>query len=198
MTIRMYERVSSKQQQFESQRGDLEAFARSEEAKGTEVVWYRDKFTGKTTNRPDFTRLMKEARAGDTIVVHRLDRLGRSVRELVNLFADLQERRIGFQSLRDSFNLDTASGRLMLNMLISIAQFETEVRAERIASAIATRRAQGKAWTGGRPKGSCHRLTPELRQIVLGLKAEGKAVVAIAKSLKLARSSVYTILSEAS
>src|SRR5271154_5343935 len=99
-TTAIYVRVSSKQQDQRSQEPDLKRWLLSQE--GT-VEWYRDKFTGKTMTRPGMDKLMVDARSGKvgTIVVWRLDRLGRTAKGLTALFEELVQRSINLVSLKD-------------------------------------------------------------------------------------------------
>ena len=139
----IYLRVSSRRQDHASQMPDLERWETSHDAP---VVWYRDKFTGKTMDRPGMERLLAELRAGkvDRIVVWRLDRLGRTTRGLCQLFDELGERRVDLVSLKDGFSLASPAGRLHARILASVAEYETEVRAERIAAGQAVARRRGK------------------------------------------------------
>lgn len=150
--IAIYARVSSRQQDLRSQEPDLNRWA--ETCADAPVKWYKDKFTGKTMDRPGWKRLEADLIAGKVsrIVVWRLDRLGRTAAGLTALFEDLQRRNIGFESLRDKVDLSTAAGRLMANVLASVAAYENEVRSERILAGQAVARANGKRW-GGSQKG---------------------------------------------
>ena len=105
MTIRIYVRVSSRKQHHRSQTPDLKLWA-----EGKEAVWYRDKATGKTMERPGWERLMRNVQPGDTIVVWRLDRLGRTASGLTQLFEELQERKVNLVSLKDQIDLSTPAG----------------------------------------------------------------------------------------
>ena len=95
-------------------------------AQEDEVVWYRDKFTGKTMDRPGWNRLMAAVSAGNVskVVVWRLDRLGRTAKGLTALFDDLCNKKVGLFSLRTSLDLSTPAGRLMANVLASVAAYE--------------------------------------------------------------------------
>jgi DNA invertase Pin-like site-specific DNA recombinase len=75
--------------------------------------------------------------------------------------------------LKDGFDLSSASSRFTLNILASVAKFETEVRAERIAAGIAAKKARGETWNNGRPKGSNRKATPEVRRQVMRMKQQG-------------------------
>lgn len=157
--IAIYVRVSSKSQDQRSQLSDLEKWAGIQDG---EIVWYKDKFTGKTMDRPGWNKLVAAIDAGavSKVVVWRLDRLGRTAKGLTALFDDLYKRKIGLFSLRDSLDLSTPAGRLMANVLASVAAYETEVRAERVLAGQAAARAQGKAW-GGSKKGRLLSVTKE-------------------------------------
>lgn len=81
--------------------------------------------------RPQLLKMLDTLREGDTIVVYKLDRLGRSLRELVNLIALLEERKIEFVSLKDAIDTSTAQGRFFLNIFASLAEFEMDIIRER-------------------------------------------------------------------
>ncbi len=192
-TIAIYVRVSSDKQLHRSQLADLK---RWEAANPDAVVrFYRDKASGKTMDRAGWNKLWADVEAGKVsrIVVWRLDRLGRTAAGLTSLFENLQERRVGLLSLRDSLDLSTPSGRLMANVLASVAAYETEVRAERIRAGIAAAKAEGKTW-GGRKEGSRNRSTSEKAKAVRKLHAAGENVSAIARTVGLSRPTVYSIL----
>ncbi len=112
----LYLRVSSKVQDTASQEPDLKRWAA---AADEPVVWYRDKFTGKSMDRPGWNKLEAADRAGKVsrIVVWRLDRLGRTAKGLTALFDDLVNRKVNLVSLRDGLDLSTPAGRLMANVL---------------------------------------------------------------------------------
>jgi DNA invertase Pin-like site-specific DNA recombinase len=121
--------VSSKQQDHASQLPDLERWVAAHDGA---VQWYRDKFTGKTMERPGMEKLLADLRAGlvERIVVWRLDRLGRTTRGLCQLFDELTEGKVDLVSLKDGFSLASPAGRLHARILASVAEYETEVRAE--------------------------------------------------------------------
>ena len=131
----------------------------------------------------------------DQIVVWRLDRLGRTAAGLTALFEDLPPR-LGFEALRDKVDLSTAAGRLMANVLASVAAYENEVRSERIVPARPLRSANGKRW-GGSPKGRRSKVTTEQVQAIHRLKDEGGKVAAIARATGLWRPTIYSVLGTA-
>jgi len=146
----LYLRVSTRSQDTASQEPDLKRWA--EEHKDQPARWYRDRFTGKTMDRPGFGKLMDDLGAGkvERVVVWRLDRLGRTAKGLTALFEDLLARKVDLVSLKDGLDLETPAGRLMAHVLASVAAYGTEVRAERIYAGQAAAREAGKTWGGGR------------------------------------------------
>jgi len=188
----IYVRVSSKRQDLASQLPDLERWAA---AQGEQVKWYRDKFTGKTMDRPGWQKLQAAIERGEVakVVVWRLDRLGRTAAGLTRLFAELQERKIGLVSLKDGIDLSTPAGRMLANVLASIAQFETELRAERVRAGQAAAKAAGKS-IGGRKAGVRVRLTEEKERAVKRLHKSGASISEIARTLELSRPTVYKAL----
>lgn len=193
--IAIYMRVSSKRQDTRSQEPDLrrwvEAFAGD-----MPVEWYTDAASGTSADRPDWKRLEADIATGavSKLVVWRLDRLGRSAGHLVSLFEELQRKKIGFESVRDRIDLDTASGRMMACVLSAVAQYENEIRSERIRAGQAAARAAGKRW-GGSKKGRRLKVTDEQVAVVHRMASEGASKAAIARAVSLSRPTVYEILS---
>lgn len=192
MAIAVYMRVSSKAQDMKAQEPDLKRWAAAQDEP---VVWYRDRFTGKTMDRPGWNRLVEDLGGGkvSAVVCWRLDRLGRTAKGLTALFAELGERKVNLVSLKDGIDLGTPAGRMMANVLASVAQYETEVRAERVMAGQAAARAAGKTW-GGSEKGRRVKVTDEQVATVERMKAEGAKVTAIARATGLSRQTVYQYL----
>jgi DNA invertase Pin-like site-specific DNA recombinase len=190
MTHRYYSRVSTKAQDTASQDKELREHA---QAQPGPVAFYTDTWTGKTMNRPGLERLLDELRPGDTLCCWRLDRLGRTAKGLVNLFDALSERRINFVSLKDGIDLTTPAGRLIANVLASVAAYETEVRAERVRAGHARARAEGKRW-GGRKVGTRIKVSEEMESLILQMRQEGRAVTQIARLAQVSRPTVYAVL----
>jgi DNA invertase Pin-like site-specific DNA recombinase len=190
--IAVYTRVSKRAQDVRSQLPDLERWAAAQDQP---VKWYKDKFTGKTMDRPGWNRLQAALEAGEvsTIVCWRLDRLGRTAKGLTALFDDLARRKVNLVSLKDGLDLSTPAGRLMANVLASVAQFETEVRAERIIAGQAAARAAGKVWGGGKP-GRRVKVTVEAEETIHRMKTEGRKITTIARAVSLSRPTIYAIL----
>jgi DNA invertase Pin-like site-specific DNA recombinase len=210
MTFAIYERVSSRGQKLDSQHHDLEAWAKGQQANSQAVKWYADKFTGKSMDRPAMTKLLADIRAGNikAVVCWRLDRLGRTAKGLTALFDELVALKVNFVSLKDGIGLSTPAGRLIANVLASVAAYETEVRAERIAAGKAAKAAKIEAIVkaggtppvvnkGGRPKGTPNKVTATVENMILKMKGEKKKVAMIARELNLSRQTIYEVLRRA-
>ena len=188
----IYVRVSHRDQKHASQLPDLERWI---EANDGDAVWYKDTFTGKTMNRPGMSKLMDALQIGRLcrIVVWRLDRLGRTASGLTALFDKLVSLNVGLVSIKDGLDITTPAGRLIANVLASVAAYETEVRAERIAAGQAVARAAGKTW-GGSEKGRRIKVTPEAVATIQRMKLEGETKSAMARATGLSRPTVYSVL----
>jgi len=110
---------------------------------------FTDTASGALQERPGLARLQEQLRPGDTLVVWRLDRLGRSLRHLIDSLNDLQARGVGFRSLTESIDTTTPGGRLVFHVFAALAEFERELIRERTAAGLAAARARGRQ--GGRP-----------------------------------------------
>jgi len=188
----IYVRVSSKAQDHASQMPDLERWVAAQEGA---VQWYRDKFTGKTMDRPGMEKLLADLRMGkvERIVVWRLDRLGRTTRGLCQLFDELGERRVDLVSLKDGFSLASPAGRLHARILASVAEYETEVRAERVAAGQAVARRKGKKW-GGSKAGWRWKVSDEQVVAIREMKSAGGKISHIASVTGLSRPTIYRVL----
>lgn len=191
--IAIYVRVSSRQQDAASQLPDLERWERA--FADLPVVWYRDTASGKSMDRPEWRRLEESFRAGEVskIVCWRLDRLGRTCSGLSALFDELRERKVNLVSLKDGVDLSTPAGRLLANVIASMAQYETEVRAERVAAGLAVARAKGKTWGGSKP-GVRKVVTDAQIRTVRTLKAAGETITSISQVVRLSRPTVRSVL----
>lgn len=110
---------------------------------------FTDTASGALQSRPELDKLLDQLRPGDTLVVWRLDRLGRSIRHLIDQLSDLQDRGIGFRSLQENIDTTTSGGRLVFHIFASLAEFERDLITERTNAGLAAARARGR--TGGRP-----------------------------------------------
>ena len=188
----IYIRVSGPAQDLRSQLPDLKQWA---ESSGREVKWFRNTASGKTMDRPGWRKLESAIRSGKVsrVIVWRLDRLGRTASGLANLFDELTDRKVGLISLKDGLDLSTAAGRLMANVLASVAQFETEIRGERVRAGQDAARASGKSRNGSKP-GRRLKVTQEQERMIHQLKSEKVPITRIAKATKLSRPTIYSVL----
>jgi site-specific DNA recombinase len=157
----IYTRKSSEdglEQEFNSldaQREAGEAYVRSQAGEGWALVTERyddGGYTGGNTERPGLQRLLADIEAGriDCVVVYKVDRLSRSLLDFAQMMKAFENRHVSFVSVTQQFNTATSMGRLVLNVLLSFAQFEREIISERTRDKIAATRRKGK-WAGGSP-----------------------------------------------
>ncbi|CAG9612406.1 DNA-invertase hin [Bacillus rhizoplanae] len=137
-----YARVSTDKQELTRQLDELERY-------GVDKI-FTDVKTGKTAEREGLAALLDQLREGDTLVITELTRLGRSMKDLVNIAEDLNEMGVVLVSLKENIDMNTATGRAMFGMLAVMAQLEREWISERTKSGLQSARARGK--NGGRPK----------------------------------------------
>lgn len=156
---------------------------------------YSDKISGAKQSRPGLDALLKNARRGDSITVHSLDRLGRTALHVLSTIADLHERGIAVYSLKESEDLTSANGQLVAGIMVHIAQWERQMNAERVAEARASREARAKAGEqiAGRPRTA---LAPAQVAKVRKLREKGHTAADIATLAGMSRASVYRALAE--
>ncbi len=111
---------------------------------------FTDKMSGVRDDRPEFLRMLDMARPGDVIVVWRLDRLGRSLRHLIETLNELSKRSVELQSLKENIDTTTPTGKLMFHIVGAMAEFERDIIRERTTAGLEAARARGRK--GGRPK----------------------------------------------
>jgi DNA invertase Pin-like site-specific DNA recombinase len=137
-----YARVSTQDQHLDLQK---DALLKA----GCEKIFH-DVASGAKTSRPGLDDALAYMREGDTLVVWKLDRLGRSLRHLIDVVNDLNERNIGFRSLQESIDTTTPGGKLIFHVFGALAEFERELIRERTFAGLHAARARGRL--GGRPK----------------------------------------------
>lgn len=177
-----YARVSTQDQSLDLQLDALKV------AKCQQV--FQEKISS-AKERQQLLKMLEMLREGDTVVVYKLDRLGRSLKELVELITEFQERKVEFISLQDAIDTSTAQGRLFLNLFASLAEFERDIIRERTKAGLAAARARGRV--GGKKKG----LTPEAikkAETAVMLYKEKKSAEEIAGIIGVARATVYRYL----
>ena len=180
MAIIGYARVSTNEQTLDLQRDALRET-------GTTNI-YEDTASGKSIERPELTHCLRALRPGDTLIVWRLDRLGRNLQDLVNIVNDLDARDVNFKSLTEAIDTSGSAGRLVFHMFAALAQFERELLRERTLAGLAAARARGRV--GGPPPV----LGPMQQRAVLAMmKNREMSIVEIAKQFCISRSTLYNI-----
>ena len=153
---------------------------------------FADTISGSTSTRPELDKLLAHLRAGDVVVVWKLDRLGRSLRHLIDLVVKFQESEVDFVSLSDSIDTTTAQGRLIFNIFASFAEFERELISERTKAGLQAAREKGRV--GGRKPG----LTDEAKTkawAAFHLYKQGELTVSdILRQLNVSRATFYRYL----
>jgi DNA invertase Pin-like site-specific DNA recombinase len=147
---------------------------------------FTDKASGSLANRPQLDRMLDQLRPNDVVVVWRLDRLGRSLKNLIALVEDLADRGVGFRSLSESIDTTTANGKLFFSIMGALAEFERDLVRERTMAGLAAARARGRI--GGRPP----TMTPDKIKVARQMyDAREHTVEAIAKTLGVSRKTIY-------
>ncbi|KAF1368157.1 recombinase family protein [Yokenella regensburgei] len=158
-----YARVSTNHQDTELQRTALES------AGCEEIV--EEHASGRKANRPILKRLISTMKAGDELVVWKLDRIGRNVLHALLMFQQLQENGVNFRSITDGVDLRTASGRYNFRNILSAAQYESDLNSERTLAGLAVARAKGRIG-GRRPKFSEQQWQEISMQIAAGISRQ--------------------------
>ncbi len=175
-----------------SQTTDLQRDALLAAGVGTNAL-YEDMASGRKDDRPQLIACLKALRAGDTLVVWKLDRLGRDLRHLVNIVHDLTERGVGLRVLTGqgaAIDTTTASGKLVFGIFAALAEYERELISERTIAGLAAARARGRK--GGRP----YTMTPaKVRLAAASMGKPGTHVGALCKELGITRQTLYRYVS---
>lgn len=172
-----YARVSRDDQQLDLQHDALTAA-------GCERT-FSDKMSGAKASRPGLDEALAFVRPGDVLVVWRLDRLGRSMSELLRLTADLEASGVGLESLKEQIDTTSAAGRLVFHVFAAMAEFERNLIRERTYAGLDAARARGRQ--GGRPG-----VPPETIAAIQALAGDqSRSPDEICKALKISRSTLY-------
>ena len=185
MTLYGYARVSTDDQELHLQ---LDALKHA----GCDVAHiFSEKISGAKAERPRLNACLAQLKKDDTLLVWRLDRLGRSMPHLVGLVESLRQRGVGFRSLCDGvIDTTTASGELVFNIFSSLAQFERRLTQERTLAGLSAARARGK--TGGRKPITAN--DPRVKMAKKLYEDRGLEINVICKQMQISRSTFYRLV----
>ena len=173
-----YARVSTSDQTIDLQKDALQKV-------GCERI-FTDTASGAKAERIGLDEALSYVRPGDTLVVWRLDRLGRSLKHLIETITSLDNRKIGFKSIIESIDTTTSGGKLIFHIFGALAEFERDIIRERTQAGLNAARARGRK--GGRPKA----LTPKKAQQALTLYNDKKPTIdEICSTLNISRATLY-------
>lgn len=176
-----YARVSTDDQKLDLQMDALKKV-------GCEKI-FDDYMSGAKAERPGLTKALEICREGDTLVVWRLDRLGRSIKNLIDLAEILEKQGIGLKSCQESIDTNTSGGKLIFHMFGALAEFERNLLRERTKAGLDAARARGR--TGGRPKV----LDEKKRQLTIDLYQGRKhSIKEICEMMGIGKTTLYTYL----
>lgn len=152
---------------------------------------FNDTVSGATTQRPGLTDALSYVRKGDTLVVWRLDRLGRSLRHLIDMIADLEKHGVGLRSLQESINTTTRGGRLIFQIFEALAEFERNLIREKTQAGLKAARVRGRK--GGRPKALDAKKTELAYQLY---DAKKHTIKEICQMFGISKPSLYAYIKE--
>ena len=179
-----YARVSTPEQSFDLQ---IDALKKA----GSQKI-YKEVVSGAKAERPVLDELLKNVRPGDIVIIWKLDRLGRSLKHLIEFVNEMINKGVDLQSINDPIDTTTAQGRLSFNLFACLAEFERDIIRERTQAGLSAARARGRK--GGRPKG----LSQEAESTACAaetLYREGKlSVQQVADKLGISKSTLYSYL----
>lgn len=177
-----YARVSTKDQSLDAQ---IDALKKA----GCEEI-YAEKASGSKDDRTELKACLRALREGDTLVVWKLDRFGRTLRTLIEQVTELGERGIAFESLTEKLDTSSAGGKLMFHVFASLAEFERSLTIERVQNGLASAKARGKRI--GRPQ----KLTTAQKKQIADLLENGHTGAEVARSFNVSRGTVLSARQE--
>lgn len=176
-----YARVSTQDQTLNLQKDALEKA-------GCDRI-FTDTASGAKAERNGLEEAKSYAREGDTLVVWRLDRLGRSLKDLIATIAALSNRNIGFKSLTENIDTTTSGGKLVFHIFGALAEFERDIIRERTQAGLTAARARGRL--GGRPKALSGKAVAHLRELY---NNKNNSIDGICRTLNISRATLYRYL----
>lgn len=179
-----YARVSTRDQELALQ---LDALKKA----GCKTL-FQEKASGAKADRPELRKMIDQLREDDVVVIWKLDRLGRSLRDLVNLVTEIQSKGAGIKSLTDQIDTTTPQGKLTFHLFAALAEFERDIISERTKAGLASARARGR--TGGRKKGLSKEAKDKAMLAETLYKQEEMSIIEICNHLNISRSTLYKYL----
>ena len=188
--IACYCRVSSRRQKNDSQKAEITRWLRASGISLSKVIWFEDKETGKTIRRDAFDQMQKAIFNGEvkTVIVWKLDRISRRLKDGINLLADWCERGVRVVSVTQQIDLSGPVGRMVASVMFGLAEIELEYRRERQEAGIAVAKRRGVYQ--GRQKGTTKAKPSRARQ----LRKQGFTISEIANALDVSERSVFRYL----
>ena len=178
-----YARISTIDQNLDLQ---LDALKQA----GCEEV-FTDKITGTKFDRPQLNELKKILRSGDIVIVWKMDRMGRGLRDMIILMKEFEDKKIGFKSLTEGIDTTTNSGKLIFNIFASLAEFERSLIVERTQAGLRAGRVRGRI--GGRPR----KLNDEQRELLKKMHADMSIPIStITETFKISKQLIYKVVGE--
>ena len=174
-----YARVSTRDQSLDMQIAELKKAGVEDDYLWTEVK------SGVKAKRPKLELALTQARRGDTIVVYKLDRFGRSLLDLIEKVESLTRRGIGFRSITEGFDTTTPGGRLLFHVIGALAQFERDLVVERTRDGMAAARARGSQI------GAVKKFTEDMEKEAAAMMLTGMRPLEVAKHFKVTRATLY-------
>jgi DNA invertase Pin-like site-specific DNA recombinase len=183
MGIFGYARVSTEGQSLDLQIDALNHY-------GVEKI-FSEKMTGKRVDRPQLQEMLKYLRENDTVVVWKLDRIGRSMKDLLTIVNGFEEKGIHFVSLKENIDTSTATGKLIFNIFASLAEFERDIISERTRAGLEAARARGRE--GGRPKKSDEKIKLALKMY----QSKNYSIPEITEATGISKTTLYRYIKKA-
>jgi DNA invertase Pin-like site-specific DNA recombinase len=149
---------------------------------------YEESQSGAKKDRAELQQCLKSLRAGDVLVVWKLDRLGRSLQHLIDVVADLEQRWVGFRLLTENIDTTSPTGKLVFHIFGSVAEFERGLIRERVKAGLVTAKKKGKKF--GRPDA----LDEKEKDMALAMRNGGATKIDIARHFNVTRQTIYSLL----
>ncbi|MBV1829569.1 recombinase family protein [Komagataeibacter melomenusus] len=153
---------------------------------------FRDRMSGTRSDRPGLADLLSVVQAGDSVVVWKLDRLGRSARDLLNIAHDLKGKGVAIRSIQDGIDTSGSLGSFLLTILAAVAELEHENISERVKAGIASSRADGGCI------GRKSKLSPAAKRDIIASNAAGSSITELSRRYRVGRTTIHRVISSGS